>query len=74
MKNYFTTHDTHHTPSFFLFFIFYYRLENVVISNYNKCSKLTFTQKVRVDMGQWTHCLKFRISNLASNLDPINQH
>ena len=26
----------HHTPKFFLW------LENIVISNYNKCSKLTF--------------------------------
>ena len=30
----------HHTPMFFL------RLENVVTSNYNKCFKLTFTQKI----------------------------
>ena len=40
MKNYFSTHDTHHTPKFFLL------LENVIILNYNKCSKLILTQKI----------------------------
>ena len=40
MKNYFTTHNTYHTPRFFLL------LENVIIQNYNKCSKLTLTQKI----------------------------
>ena len=44
MKNYFATHNTHHTPRFFI--LFFLRLENVVIPNYNKCSKLTFTQKI----------------------------
>ena len=40
MKIYFNAHNTHHTPRFFLL------LENVVIPNYNKCSKLTLTQKI----------------------------
>ena len=40
MKIYFNAHNTHHTPRFFLW------LENVVIPNYNKCSKLTCTQKI----------------------------
>ena len=33
----------HHTPIFFFFFGW---LENIVILNYNKCSKLTLTQKI----------------------------
>ena len=42
MKNYFIAHNTHHTLSFFFFF----KLENIVVPNYNKCSKLTLTQKI----------------------------
>ena len=41
MKNYFTANNTHHTPRFFLW------LENVIILNYNKCSKLTLIQKIK---------------------------
>ena len=33
----------HHTTGFF----FFLRLENVIIPNYNKCSKLTLTQKIK---------------------------
>ena len=36
----FTTHNTHHT------FRFFFLLENVVIQNYNGCSKLTLIQKI----------------------------
>ena len=32
----------HHTTGFF-----FLRLENVIIPNYNKCSKLTLTQKIK---------------------------
>ena len=42
MKNYVSTHDTHHTPG--IFFLVW--LENVVILIYNKCSKLTLIQKI----------------------------
>ena len=40
MKQLLTTYNTHHTVRFFLW------LENVVIPNYNKCSKLTLIQKI----------------------------
>ena len=33
----------YHTPSFFFFFLW---LENEVIPNYKKCSKLILTQKI----------------------------
>ena len=42
MKNYFIAHNTHHTLRFIYLFLW---LKNVVIPNYNKCSKLTLTQK-----------------------------
>ena len=34
----------YHTPMFFFFFFLW--LENIVNQNYNKCSKLTLTQKL----------------------------
>ena len=37
----------HHTTGFF-----FLRLKNVIISNYNKCSKLTLTQKIK----EWRAC------------------
>ena len=48
-KNYFTwKRIILITPlGFFLFFFFFLWLENIVISNYNKYSKLTFTQKIK---------------------------
>ena len=47
MKNYFSTHDTHHTPRFFLL------LENVIIPNYNKYSKLTLTKKIEESLSTY---------------------
>ena len=41
MKNYFTTHNTYHTLK-----VSFWLLENVVIQNYNGCSKLTLIQKI----------------------------
>ena len=41
MKNYFITHNTHHTPRSFLW------SENIVILNYNKWSKLTLIQIIK---------------------------
>ena len=49
----------HHTPMFFL------RLENVVTPNYNKSSKLTFTQKIEKHLSMHVSaCLEASISKV----------
>ena len=46
----------HHTPRFFLL------LENVVILNFNKCSKLTLTQKIEEPLStRLSMCLEASI-------------
>ena len=54
----------HHTPKFFLW------LENVVILNYNKYSKLTFTQKIEEPLStRVSACLEASIPQLLSIFD-----
>ena len=42
-----TNNNNHHTPRFFFFL-----LENVIILNYNKCSKLTLIQKIEESLSK----------------------
>ena len=55
-KNYFTTHNTHHIPRFFLW---------LVIPNYNKCFKLTFTQKIREPLNMHVSACKVHAKRLV---------
>ena len=57
MKNYFTCkHIILITPLGFFFFLL---LENVVIPNYNKHSKLTLTQKIEEPLSMtWVHAYR----------------
>ena len=67
MKNYFTAHNTHHTLGFFSW------LKNVVIPNYNKCSKLIFIKKCSVKMWCKTHVLPLQFQHTTSSHNIFNK-
>ena len=52
MKNYFTKRIILITSLGFYFYFYFLLLENVVISNYNECKLLTFTQQNRNSVGK----------------------